>query len=209
MTHLPEIVKDGRLYKSVSPLYRIKSKYKEFILNKKEYVEIFERQVRDNLSVMNPSTKKMYTDTELQHILMVNRNYLEELIRLSNRVVINPTILEYILIHRKEKNFYKEFRKEFPELIIDEDNVLTGIYEGRYQILIMDKIFEKRISQLEEFINDENRHMYFNVFEKSPNGNIDKGIMTLGQFLTLAQKYQPIIKTRFKGKKYAPLYSDV
>ena len=199
MTHLPKIVEDGRLYKSVTPLYKIKSKYKEFILNKREFVEIYEKQIRDNLAIMNPETKKMYSDKELQEILMVNRNYLEELIRLSNRVVINPNILEYILIHRKDKNFYKEFKKTFPELDIDDENVLTGIYEGRYQILIMDNIFNKRIAQLEEFISDENKHMYFKVFEKSSGGSIDKGTMTLGQFLTMAQKYQPIIKTRYKG----------
>ena len=199
MTHLPKIVEAGMLYKSVTPLYRIKSKYKEFILNKKEFVEIYEKQIRDNLNIMNPKTKKMYSDTELQDILMINRNYLEELIRLSNRVVINPTILEYILIHRRDKDFYKGFTKTFPELSIDSENVLTGIYDGRYQILIMDKLFDKRISQLEEFITEENKNMYFNVFEKSSDGPIDKGVMTLGQFLTMAQKYQPIIKTRYKG----------
>jgi DNA gyrase/topoisomerase IV subunit B len=107
--------------------------------------------------------------------------------------------LEYLLIHRKEKDFYKKFKKVFPELEIDDDNVLTGIYEGRYQILIMDRIFEKRVNQLEEFISEESKHMYFNVFEKSKDGNIDKGVMSLGQFLSMAQKYQPIIKTRFKG----------
>ena len=199
MTHLPEIVKDGRLYKSVTPLYRIKSKYKEFVLNKKEFVEIFEKQVRDNLNVMNPKTKKMYSDKELQEVLMTNRNYLEELIRLSNRIVIDPMVLEYLLIHRKEKDFYKNFRKTFPELEIDDENVLTGIYDGRYQILIMDKIFEKRISDLEGFISEENKDMYFNVFEKTKEGTIDKGVMSLGKFLSMAQKYQPVIKTRFKG----------
>ena len=199
ITHLPELVKRGIIHKSVTPLYRIKSKYKEFILNKKEFVEIFEKQIRDNLAITNPKTKTMYTDKQLQEILMVNRNYLEELTRLSNRVVIHQDILEYLLIHRNEKDFYKKFKKKFPELSIDDDNVLTGIYEGRYQILIMDKIFEKRIKEMEKFIHYGNKEMYFNVYEKSSNGNIDKGIMSLGQFLSMAQKYQPIIKTRYKG----------
>ena len=61
----------------------------------------------------------------------------------------------------------------------------------------MDKIFEKRIKEMEKFIHYGNKEMYFNVFEKT--GNINKGIMSLGQFLSIAQKYQPIIKTRFKG----------
>lgn len=199
LVHLPKIVEDGRLYKSVTPLYKIKNKYKQFVLNKKEFIQVFEHEVRENLIVLDPVKNVKYSDAELQEILMTNRNYLEELIRLSDRIVINSFILEYILIHRKEKNFYKNFRKTFPELTIDEDNVLSGIYEGKYQILIMDSLFEKRISKLDSFISDENKKMYFHVYEKSKNEKIDKGIMSLGQFLSLAQKYQPIIETRFKG----------
>lgn len=188
------------MYKSVTPLYRIKSKYKEFILNKQEYVKIYERQVRDNLVIVNPETNKVYSDVELQEVLMNNRPYLDMLTKLSNHLVINPVVLEYVLIHRHDKNFAKEFHKEFPELSIDNDNVMTGIYEGKYQILIMDYLFEKRVKNIEKFINTVNAEtMYFNVFEKSSDGNIDKGRMTLGQFLTECQKFQPIIKTRYKG----------
>lgn len=210
LTHLPEIIKDGRLYKSVTPLYRIKSKYKEFILNKQEYVKIFERQVRDNLVIVNPDTNKVYSDIELQEVLANNRPYLDMLTKLSSHLVINPVVLEYILINRRNKNFSKDFHKEFPELKIDDDNVMTGIYEGKYQILIMDYLFEKRVNNIEKFINTVNAEtMYFNVFEKSSNGNINKGKMTLGQFLTECQRFQPIIKTRYKGRNYAPIYSDV
>ena len=207
LTHLPEIIKEGKLYKSVTPLYKIKSKYKQFILNKREYVEIFERQVRDNLMIKNPNTDKMYTEIELQDILMNNRNYLDDLIRLSNHLVIEPTILEYVLIHRREKDFYKKFKEKFPEMDIDKDNVMSGIYEGKYQILIMDYLFDKRVSELEKFIKTvDSDKIYFNVYEKSSGGHIDKGIMSLGQFLTNCQKYQPIIKTRFKGE-ITPLYT--
>lgn len=199
MIHLPEIVKQGRLYKAVTPLYRIKSKYKEFVLNKREFVEIFERQVRDNLAVKDPTSNKVYSDKQLQKLLMDTRNYLEELTRLSNRIVINPDVLEYILIHRNEADFYKKFKKVFPELDIDDDNVLTGIYEGRYQILIMDKIFNRRVKDLENFIAEESDIMYLHVYEKTKDGTNDKGIMTLGRFLALARKYQPVIKTRYKG----------
>lgn len=200
ITHLPEIIRQGRLYKSVTPLYRIKSKYKEFILNKQEYVRIYEKQVRDNLTIVNPDTKKVYSDIELQDILMHNRSYLDMLTKLSNHLVVNPVILEYILIHRHDKNFIKEFHKKFPELTIDDSNVMTGIYDGKYQILIMDYLFEKRIKDIEKFIKDVNAGtMYFNVYEKSSDGQIDKGKMTLGQFLTECQKFQPIIKTRYKG----------
>lgn len=210
LTHMPEIIKRGKLYKAVTPLYRIKSKYKEFILNKQEYIKIYERQVRDNLIISIPNSKHIYTDVEMQNLLMNNRMYLDELMKLANHFVIDPFLLEYILIHRKEKEFYKNFKKKFPELDIDKDNVMTGIYEGKYQILIMDYLFEKRISTVENFISNINSDvMYFHVYEKSSSGNIDKGIMTLGQFLSMSQKFQPIIKTRYKGYRLAPFYSDI
>lgn len=200
LTHLPEIVKAGKLYKSVAPLYELKSKYKKFILNKREYVDVFEKQVRANMTITNPKTDEAYDDEYMQDLFMVNRNYLDDLIRLSNHLVIDPIILEYIIIHRNEKDFYKKFKKRFPELNIDNDNVLTGIHEGKYQILIMDYLFDKRISEFESFIKLKNPdEMYFKVYEKTVNGTIPKGIMSLGEFLIACQKHQPIIKTRFKG----------
>ena len=200
LTHLPEIVKAGKLYKSVTPLYEIKSKYKKFILNKQEYVRVFEKQVRENMTIAHPDTDKVYTDVEMQDLFMVNRNYLDDLIRLSNHLVIEPIILEYILIHRNDKDFLKKFKKRFTELNIDDENVLTGIYDGKYQILIMDYLFDKRVADLEKFIKSKDKDgMYFKVYEKTVNGIIPKGIMSLGEFLIAAQKYQPVIKTRFKG----------
>lgn len=197
LTHLPEIIKDGRLYKSVSPLYKIKSKYKEFILNKKEYIQIFEKHIRENLIIENPDNGTVYNKDEMQELLMNTKGYLDELLRLSNHLVIDYMILEYLLIHRHEKNFYKNFKKKFPELEIDDENVLSGIYEGKYQILIMDKLFENRIMNLEKFIlNQKETTMYFNVRDK--NGT-NYGTLTLGQFLVVCQKYQPVIKTRYKG----------
>lgn len=197
LTHLPKIIEDGRLYKSISPLYRIKSKYKEFILNKKEYIQIFEKHIRENLIIEDAKTHKVYNKDEMQELLMNTKGYLDELLRLSNHLVIDYTILEYLLIHRKENNFYKNFKKKFPELEIDNENVLSGIYEGKYQILIMDKLFENRVAHLEKFIlNQKEASMYFNVRDKN---NIDYGTLTLGQFLFVCQKYQPVIKTRYKG----------
>lgn len=200
IAHLPELVKGGYIYKAVAPLYRIKSKYKEFILNKQEYVQIFERQIRDNILLYDIGEKTPYTNLQLQDLLMHNRNYFEELQRTASHLAVNMFVLEYIAIHRHEKDFYKKFRKQYPELVIDDENVMTGIYEGKYQILIMDKIFEKRMKELDWYVHTVNKnHMYFNVKEKNGNELIDKGVMTLGGFLGMCNKFQPIIQARYKG----------
>lgn len=200
ITHLPELVKKGYIYKAVAPLYRIKSKYKDFILNKQEYVQIFERQIRDNIILYDVNSKVPYTNLQLQDLLMVNRNYFEELQRTASHLAIHPYLLEYIAIHRNDDKFYKNFKKKYPELTIDDDNVLTGIYEGKYQILIMDRLFDKRMKELDRYIHDINKnHMYYKVEEKNGSDIIDRGTMTLGEFLGLCNKFQPVIQARYKG----------
>ena len=196
---MPEIVKQGKLFKAVSPLYKINNKEKEFILNKKEYIEVFEKSIRKNMRVANAKTKKIYSDIELQNLLMDTRDYLETLQRTSSHLAVNPVVLEYICIHKDDKDFKEEFHSEFPELYIDKDNVMSGIYDGEYQILIMDRIFDKSVKQLSELIYDCRNYLQLYVYEVFNGKLIEKGLMSLGQFLSLTQKFQPVIKTRFKG----------
>lgn len=200
ITHLPELVKQGYIYKAVAPLYRIKSKYKNFILNKQEYVQIFERQIRDNILLFTEDGKHQYTNLQLQDLLMDNRNYFEELQRTASHLALDPFLLEFIAIHRHDKDFMKKFKKKYPELTIDEQNVMSGIHDGKYQILIMDKLFDKSMKELDRYIEKVNDYkMYYTVKEKNGNDLIDKGVMTLGQFLAMCNKFQPIIQARYKG----------
>ena len=199
MTHMPELVKRGYIYKAVAPLYKIKSKYKKFILNKQEYVEIFEKQIRENLRISDIETGKVYNDKEMQNFLLINRNYLEELHRTANHLAIDPILLEFVITHLNEKDMLKKFHEKFPEMMI-EDGVMNGIYEGKYQIMIMDHIFEKRIKNMQRYIHELNDIKKLGVHEVvSKKETKYLGEMTIGEFLSLAQKYQPIIQFRYKG----------
>ena len=113
LTHMPEIIKAGKLYKSITPLYKLKNKYKQFVLNKQEYVKLFEQQIHDNHIISDIHTNKVLTDVELQDLLLRNRNYFDELMKVSDHVVVDYRILEYILTHRKDKDFYKKFREKY------------------------------------------------------------------------------------------------
>lgn len=201
ITHMPEIVKGGYLYKAVAPLYRIKSKYKEFILNKREYVQIFERQIRDNVRVIDPDTNHAYSDAELQNLLFINQDYLEELHRIASHLAIDADLLEYIAIHNERPDFKKIFHQKYSELTIDDDNVMSGIYNGHYQILIMDSLFQKRLAPLKHYIHDVNHDkMYYIIHEVyGTKSEQDKGLMSIGDFLTMCEKFQPVIQTRYKG----------
>lgn len=198
MCHMPELVKQGYIYKAVSPLYELKNK-RRFVLNKQEYAEVFEKEIRKNIIIYDMDKNKI-TDKGLQTILMDCRDYVDELERVSKRVSIDMNILEYFIIHRHDKTFMKDFHKKFPEINIDDQGVMSGIYQGKYQILIMDKTFEKRIAALDEFVNGLYKgRMYYYVQERNGNNTIDLGKMSIGQFMMMVNKFQPVIKTRYKG----------
>ena len=199
--HLPEIVEAGLLYKAVTPLYKIKDKQKPFVLNKLEYIEVFEKRVSTNLRLIDAENGKVFNNEYMKNFLLNNREYLEELNRVSNHFAVHPTIIEFITIHIEEKDFVKKLKKKFPEINIDSDNVLSGIYEGKYQILILDKIFAKRAMNLRKLIMEVNDGVgYYRVHEIYAKGNFeDRGIMSIGQFLALCQKFQPEIEARYKG----------
>lgn len=199
MVHYRPLVEAGYVYKAVAPLYELKDKKNRFVRNKKEYIDVFEQAVKKAVVVYDDKTNEELNDDQVQDLLFINRPYLEELHKVASQLAINPLLLEYIILHRCDKSFYKDFKRRYPELIIDDDNVLSGVYDGRYQILIMDKIFEKRVKIIEKYLFEYNKHTHLFVKEKTSDGLVSRGVMSVGEFMTSIQKFQPVIKTRFKG----------
>jgi DNA gyrase subunit B len=198
--HLPELVKQGYIYRAVAPLYNIDDKKTPFIRTKQEFVDVFESRIGDNIRLINNSGVLM-KPKKMKDFLLMNRRYLEELLRISSHYGVHHKLMEYIVIHSGEKNFIKNMQKVFPE-ISDKDGVLTGIFEGRFQILTMDKLFFRRIESLQTLIHSEHLNSgqaYYRVHEKSGKEYVDRGVMTIGDFMAMAQKYQPRILTRYKG----------
>jgi DNA gyrase subunit B len=200
LIHMPEIVEQGHLYKAVAPLYEIKDSKKPFILSKEEFIEVFERRIGDNIKLINIDDSSVVKSKVLKEFLFINRDYLEELHRIANHFGIHRQIIEFVAIHSDTKNFGKRLTKRFPEISLDKDNILSGIYEGRFQVLSLDKQFFKRIESLKKYIHTFNEgKAYYRVHEKNSKGYEDKGVMSIGDFMTLCQKFQPEILTRFKG----------
>lgn len=201
LVHLPELVLDGRLYKAVTPLYKIDRKNHPFITDKKQYVRLVEEKVRESIRVIDPGTNTVYNDKLMQEFLLQNRDYLEELTRIAKHFTIDPLMLETIVMYRDDKNFLKIMKKKYPEITIDGD-YLSGIYEGKFQILVMDKIFNKKIKGLQHYVNVVNKdRMFLKVCEIDKKGKVteDRGIMTVGELMIMCQKFNPDILMRYKG----------
>jgi len=193
LIHLPEIIKQGLLYKAISPLYEIHDKQKPFILDKKEYIEVFERRIRDKIKIKD--SERILTNDEMKEFLLKNRMYLDELYRVANHFNIHPILMEFIIIHIDDEKVLNDLKIIFPEMS-KEDNVISGIVEGKFQIIILDDLFRKRIGSLKSFIDKvNNKKMYYEVIVE----NDYRKVMSLAEFFILCQKYKPKIKTRFKG----------
>lgn len=201
LVHLPELVLQGRIYKAVTPLYKINRKGNPFITDKKEYIKLVEERVRETIRVMDVNTNVIYNDEQMQQFLLNNRDYLEELTRVAKHFTLNPLMLETIIMYKDHKDFLKIMKKKYPEITIDGD-YLSGIHEGVFQILVMDKIFTKKIRGLEEHIHVINRDsMFIKVCEVDKKGKVieDHGVKTVGELMTMCQKFNPEILMRYKG----------
>lgn len=203
--HMYKLVEAGMLYKACPPLYKIQDKKDPFIVNREQMINVFERRIGDNVKLVNVKSKAVMNKSDFKSFLIKNRQYLEELTRLSNHFAVNALLIEFILFNKSDKDFEKKLIKKFPEMTIDvsdmKDSILLrGIIDGKYQMIYIDKIFNKKCKKMMRIIdmNDETEYI---VLEKSTKGNDynEIGKLSLGQFYQRVQKYQPKISARFKG----------
>ena len=203
LKHMTDLIYDGRLYLSVPPLYKIKDKKTPFVTDKEQYQAVYFRNVLDKYIIQEDGGKEL-SRREFLEFLKLNQYYLDELIRCSNHYSANPTLIEYVIKYKDEKNFKKNMAKKFPEIKIesDKDNkmntIIEGIYEGAYQIFTIDNLFDKKTQDLRDLM-DKNDSMYYKVIEKYKDGREFRGKLSIGEFLELTNKLQPGIELRYKG----------
>lgn len=200
--HLPDVVKAGKLYKSLPPLYKIDDKTKPFILNKMQYIEVFERRIGENLRIIK-SNNEVLKGKEFKDFLYNNRNYLDELMRVASHFAIHPILMEFVLMYMHDKKFPKLLNKRFPEITVEKSEnktmVVSGILEGKYQLLFIDDILLKKSVDMLKYIDNLTIDKSVTVLEKHVKHYNDLGKLSIGEFFMRAQKYQPNIMTRFKG----------
>jgi DNA gyrase/topoisomerase IV subunit B len=203
LKHMTDLIYDGRLYLSVPPLYKIKDKKTPFVTDKEQYQNVYFRNIVDKYILQEEGGREL-TKKELLEFLHLNSYYLDELNRCKDHYSANPTLIEYVIKYKNDKNFKKNMDKKFPEIKIelDKDNktdmIIEGVYEGAYQIFTVDRLFDKKTEKLKEFM-DNNKSHYYKVIEKYKDGNEYRGKLSIGEFLQLTSKLQPGIDLRYKG----------
>lgn len=200
---MTDLIYDGRLYLSVPPLYKIKDKKTPFVNNKEQYNLVYFKNVVDKYELQEEKGK-ILNKKETMEFMKLNKLYLDELTRCSEHYSANPTLIEYVVKYKDEKNFKKNMLKKFPEIKIeyDKDNksdmIIEGVYEGAYQIFTVDKLFNKKVDNLKQLM-DKNECQYYKVREKYKDGIESRGLLSIGEFLQLTTKLIPGIELRYKG----------
>jgi DNA gyrase subunit B len=200
---MTDLIYDGRLYLSVPPLYKIKDKKTPFINNKEQYQSVYFRNIIDKYDLQEEKGK-ILNKKEMTEFLKLNKYYLDELRRCSEHYSANPTLIEYVIKYKDDKNFKRNMSKKFPEIKIelDKDNntdmIIEGVYEGAYQIFTVDRLFNKKVETLKELM-DKNNCQYYKVTEKYKDNVEYRGIISIGEFLQLTEKLMPGIELRYKG----------
>ena len=123
--------------------------------------------------------------------------------RVASHFAIHPILMEFVLMYMHDKKFPKLLNKRFPEITVEKSEnktmVVSGILEGKYQLLFIDDILLKKSVDMLKYIDNLTIDKSVTVLEKHVKHYNDLGKLSIGEFFMRAQKYQPNIMTRFKG----------
>lgn len=192
------LVEDGRVYRVLSPLYKIQDKDNPFILDRQEYFEVYVKNVTKNIKV-GTTKGGLLSKQELRDLLSNNRDYLVEMDRLVNFFGIHQSILEFIVLHIQDKDFTKKLKKRFPEMHFNGSE-LTGIHESKFQFIKLNKRFFKQAKDLNDIVyQPANKSLYYQMFNKDGKTLADRGEFTIGELMTECLVYRPTVTTRYKG----------
>ena len=190
------LVEAGRVYRLLPPLYKIADKNNPFIKDRKQYFDIYVKNVLKNMKVGSTKTG-MLSKEQFAELLELNRDYLEELDRLVRYFGIHPDVLEQILFNLDAKDFSSRLNEVLPEIIYD-GKFVKGVYDGKYQYLKIGKRFRKYAEVILDIIR-QNNVLVYNVFDKTKDGLSERGQYTLGELLKLCLDHKPKILMRYKG----------
>ena len=211
------VIEAGKLYKVYSPLYKLNDKDHPYAANKAELIEIYHKKIMYRYKVKNYGNDKYMTKKELKGFLMDTYDYAETLQRVANDAgYVNKYLVEIILatlvryggltdkteLEDLEEKFKSQkfimsimnkIQKKFPEIIVDNHGVFSGIVDGKYNYIKINKRLLKKSTYL---IRVYLMYGYTLSIKEKDNQPVK---MSIGEFLDSAQKVLPQIVERYKG----------
>lgn len=210
MTYFPDIVKDGRLYAAVPPLYRIKldskkrSKDDDLVTDKIEYMKLFNRILAKKYRL--GIGDRILSSEEMVEFLYDAKWYLKDLMEASNMFKSNRKLIEMIwYMYAKDSKFSPEYlcntkyigilQSEFEHIKYEPSTkIIYGVIDGKYQSIAIGSLLFNRGNNYCIPLMRKYNTMYVDM-----HVGTSMHTMTIGEFLSSVDPDKPKILTRFKG----------
>ncbi len=222
--YLPQLVQDGRLYKSYPPLYKIDDKKHQYTRDKKELVELYQSKIVKRYSIIIGSSKnKPLSDRQFKQFIYDTETYPSDLVRIAgyfgkgmNKFLIER-IAAWLVIHYYDPaapathpmpdlnelftedkfrlKFSEMLQKKFPEMFLRDKCAVRGIIDGKTKSVHINNRFIKKTLDLFPIYLKYGYTVY--VKDKKEKTKYKK--MSIGEFLDLTIALKSRVLKRFKG----------
>lgn len=167
LLYMPEMIKEGRVFSAVPPLYGLKKgKTAKYFTDRLDYVMYCQKDFTKN-NTLTTLRGNVLTQKEITDLLYTNIDYTYDLEILSNRYAVNPCLLELLVINLDKDittlnsiivdnyRFMKIFNK-------NGTTIVEGLVDSKYQTLFINDRFINDVSVIKQYI-ERNSSMYYIV----------------------------------------------
>lgn len=214
--YLQPVVKAGKLYKAIAPLYHIDDKKKPFVRDKREYSEVYQDKIikKYDIALKTTKGKAPLKKNDYKEFIYDTQEYPDDLLRVAKHFGVNKYLIERIasyititygsnididsiLSNQKDSlKFIEHIQKKFPEIILKGNNNIRGIVDGKFQSLKLNSRFIKKIEDISNIYHTYGYLLYVTEKGAAKPKTVE---MSIGEFLDMTSVLKPKIITRYKG----------
>ena len=215
--YMRPIIESGKLYKVFSPLYSLNDSEYKFAMNKSDLIDIYHKKIVKTYKIKPIHSDSYMSKSELHDFLIDTYKYKNTLLRASDESgKVNKFLVEMIIAFLsmanivEDENTFKDLnevfsnqkfiksimsqiQKKFKEITVDNSGRFSGVIDGKYSVIQVNKRFFKKTSSLIPIYKKYGLILTVVEKDKAPVN------MTIGEFLDNCNKLMPDIVSRFKG----------
>lgn len=192
--YCPELIKAGKVYAAMPPLYSIEVKgKKQYFTDRHEYAEYIVNRFSAQSDVYSYPDKKKLSNKQITTLLYKNMDYLSLMNSITSTFATDPLFLEFILAnyHLPFDKFKKLIEKEYRFVTVSKENNsinIVGLVGDKYQTIFLNDLFIEIVKNVVKYIHNSDLYYYF--------GDNKISLYTL---MSKLDDYSPSNIRRYKG----------
>lgn len=203
--HAPELIKQGHVYRCVTPLYEIRTNKKKrdnavnresFLYSKEDFFKYYESEVSKKIKLKIHKNDSFMNKSQMNKFISVNTDYYDLLCELERYYPMHSDIFELIAYDN-----INNINKYAPEMSYDNDTeCLSGIYKGEYYSVITSDDLSYKLKKLRKIIIEGNNdNLFYHMYLTKGSETAYDNRYTIGQIVRFCEDFEPDILRRFKG----------